>query len=102
MQQLVLGEYLLSKMDYIIDEANKINNKEEKKEEFNVAKTYKNGSTIEFVYADTNLSLKIGSLNKWEQCECLDVVNGRYLVKYKVNGTNNYKTGFCKYNGGIK
>lgn len=102
MQLLALGEYLLSKMDYIIEEVNKINFGEEKKEEFNVAKTYKNGSTIELVYADTNLSLKIGSLDKWEQCECLDIVNGRYLVKYKVNGTNNYKTGFCKYNGGIK
>jgi len=99
------GEYLLSKMDYIIDEANKINNNKEddgKKEEFNVAKTYKNGSTIENVYADTNLTKKVGNLDKWEQCECLDIVNGRYLVKYKVNGTNNYKCGFCKYNGGIR
>lgn len=79
-----------------------IHYEEEKKEEFNVAKTYKNGSTIEKVYADTNLTKQVGTLDKWEQCECLDIVNGRYLVKYKVNGTNNYKTGFCKYNGGIK
>lgn len=103
MQQHVHGEYLLSKMDYIVAEANKINNGEEdKKEEFNVAKTYKNGSTVEKVYADTNLTKQIGSLDKWEQCECLDIVNGRYLVKYKVNGTNNYKCGFCKYSGGVQ
>ena len=95
------GEYMLSKMDYIIQEANKINEEEPEKEEFNVAKTYKNGSTIEKVYADTNLTKQIGSLDKWEQCECLDIVNGRYLVKYKVNGTNNYKCGFCKYSGGV-
>ena len=59
------------------------------KEEFEMAKTYKNGSTPEPVYADTGLSVKVGSLDKWEQCECLAIVNGRYLVKYKVNGTNN-------------
>ena len=96
------GEYMLSKIDYIIEEANKINEAQEPvKEGFNVAKTYKNGSKVENVFADTNLTKKIGTLDKWEQCECLDVVNGRYLVKYRVNGTNNYKCGFCKYNGGI-
>ena len=73
-----------------------------KKEEFEVAKTYKNGSTVEAVYADTNLTKKTGSLSKNEVCECLGIVNGRYLVKYKVTGTSNYKCGFVKYNGGIK
>lgn len=75
---------------------------EEIKEEFNMAKTYKNGSTVENVFADTNLTKKIGNLNKWEECECLDIVNGRYLVKYKVDGTSNYKCGFVAYNGGVK
>lgn len=73
-----------------------------KEEEFNMAKTYKNGSTVENVFADTNLTNKIGTLNKWEECECLDIVNGRYLVKYKVDGTSNYKCGFVAYNGGVK
>ena len=72
------------------------------KEEFNMAKTYKNGSTRENVFAETTFKTKTGSLDKYEQCECLDVVNGAYLVKYKVNGTNSYKTGFVKYNGGVK
>lgn len=72
------------------------------KEVFEVAKTYKNGSTVEPVYADTKLSLKTGSLNAYEQCECLAIVNGRYLVKYKVDGTNYYKTGFVAYSGGVK
>ena len=75
---------------------------EENKEEFEMAKTYKNGSTAEIVYADTNLSVRIGSLNPWEKCECLSIVNGRYLVKYKVDGTNNYKCGFVEYAGGVK
>ena len=86
------------------DVANKLNKSIEKEVEgdFNMAKTYKNGSTREDVYADTGLTLKTGSLDRYEQCECLDIVDGRYLVKYKVNGTNRYKTGFVKYSGGVK
>lgn len=83
---------------YDIEEKPVVN---ENKEEFNMAKTYKNGSTVENVYADTGLTIKIGSLNTYEQCECLDIVNGRYLVKYKVDGTSNYKCGFVKYSGGV-
>lgn len=74
----------------------------EKKEEFEVAKTYKNGSTSEPVYADTTCTKKTGSLDKYEVCECLAIVNGVYLVKYKVNGSTAYKTGFVKYSGGVK
>lgn len=74
----------------------------EKKEEFEMAKTYRNGSKPETVYADTNLTKIIGSLDRYEVCECLGIVNSRYIVKYKVNGINNYKVGFVKYNGGIK
>lgn len=74
----------------------------EEREEFEVAKTYKNGSTKEIVYADTSLKTKTGSLNPNEVCECLAIVNGKYLVKYKVDGTSNYKCGFVKYSGGVK
>lgn len=74
----------------------------DEREEFEVAKTYKNGSTKEIVYADTSLKTKTGSLNAREVCECLAIVNGRYLVKYKVDGTSNYKCGFVKYSGGVK
>lgn len=75
---------------------------EKKEEDFEVAKVYKNGSTVEPVYADTGLTIKVGSLDKYEVCDCLATVNDRYLVKYKVNGTNNYKCGFVKYSGGVK
>ena len=74
----------------------------EEREEFEVAKTYKNGSTSEPVYSETTLKTKTGSLDPYEVCECLGIVNGRYLVKYKVNGTSNYKCGFVKYAGGVK
>lgn len=73
-----------------------------KEEKFEMAKTYLNGSTPEPVYADTTCKLKTGSLDKHEICECLAVVNGVYLVKYKMNGSTAYKTGFVKYNGGVK
>lgn len=80
----------------------KLTEADDEREEFEVAKTYKNGSTQEIVYADTSLKTRTGSLNPWEVCECLAIVNGRYLVKYKVDGTSNYKCGFVKYSGGIK
>lgn len=80
----------------------KLNADKDEREEFEVAKTYRNGSTSEPVYADTSLKTKTGSLDPREVCECLAIVNGRYLVKYKVNGTSSYKCGFVKYNGGIK
>ena len=73
-----------------------------KEENFEMAKTYLNGSTVENVYADTTCKTKTGSLDKYEICECLAIVNGVYLVKYKVNGSSAYKTGFVKYSGGVK
>lgn len=71
------------------------------KEEYDMAKTYQNGSTPEPVYADTALTVKIGSLNAYEQCQCLAKVAGRCLVYYPVDGTSDYKTGFVAYAGGL-
>lgn len=85
-------------MNYCLCECNN----SEKKEEFEVAKVYKNGSTRETVFADSNCTKVIGSLNINEKCECLGIVNNRYIVKYKVDGADNYKVGFVRYNGGIK
>ena len=71
-----------------------------------MAKTYKNGSTIEYVYQNTkqcnaqNSLYSIGLLNKNEKCDCYATVDGCYLVVYNASGTK--KTGFVKYNGGIK
>lgn len=63
---------------------------------------YENGSTREIIYADTACENKIGSLDPWEKCDCFGEFNGRAMVRYKVNGTNNYKIGFAKWLGGIK
>lgn len=65
-------------------------------------RVYQNGSTLENVYSDTNLTNKIGSLNKYEACDCFGIFNNRAMVRYKVDGSNNYKIGFCKWLGGVK
>ena len=65
-------------------------------------KIYQNGSTKEIVYADTDCTIEIGSLNPKEQCVCFGIFENRAMVRYKVNGTSNYKIGFCKWTGGVK
>lgn len=65
-------------------------------------KIYQNGSTEEPVYADTNCTDRIGSLNPGEKCECYGIFNNRAVVRYKVDGIENYKVGFCKWTGGVK
>lgn len=65
-------------------------------------RTYQNGSTEETVYADTNCTIKIGSLSPREKCDCFGVFNDRAMVRYKINGTSNYKMGFCKWTGGVQ
>lgn len=71
------------------------------KEAFEMAKTYRNGSTEEPVYADTAKKIKIGSLNAWEKCDCLGMAGNMYIVRYKVDGTSGYKVGLVEYNGGL-
>lgn len=71
-------------------------------EEKESMKIYQNGSTIEPVYSDTNLTNKIGSLNKYEKCDCYGIFNNRAVVRYKVDNSINYKIGFCKWLGGVK
>ncbi len=63
---------------------------------------YKNGSTPEPVYADTNLTKKIGELNPREECDCFGIFYNRPMVRYKVDKTSNYKIGFCVWTGGVK
>ena len=65
-------------------------------------KTYQNGSTTEVVYADTACTKRIGSLDPRERCDCFGIFNDRAMVRYNVNGTNNYQIGFCKWLGGVK
>ena len=68
---------------------------------------WKNGSTRELVYQTTAACKKqgkdnIGSLAPRESCLCYGIVDGCYLVVYRIDGTTTYKTGFVKYSGGVK
>lgn len=63
---------------------------------------YKNGSTKEIIYADTRLTKVIGSLSPYEECDCFGIFNNRPMVRYKIDGQNNYKIGFAKWVGGVK
>lgn len=65
-------------------------------------KTYQNGSTSENVYADSKCTIKIGSLNPREKCDCFGVFNDRAMVRYQVGNSGNYKMGYCKWLGGVK
>lgn len=65
-------------------------------------KEYQNGSTIEVVYADTNLTKRIGNLDPWEKCYCYGIFNGRALVRYKVYNSEKYKIGWVRWlNGAV-
>lgn len=65
-------------------------------------KTYQNGSTSETVYSDTNCTIRLGSLNPRERCDCFGIFNSRAMVRYRVRTTTNFKIGFCKWLGGVK
>ena len=65
-------------------------------------KIYKNGTTTEDVYSDTNCTNKIGSLNPNEKCDCLGIFKDKAIVRYKIDGSNNYKIGFVKWLGGVQ
>ena len=67
-------------------------------------KTYSNGSTIEKCFADIQLDPdeRTGSLNTWEECKCLGVIGGRYLVLYRKDGTEDFKIGLCEYSGEVE
>lgn len=72
--------------------------------EQNIATTgiYKNGSTKECVYSDTDCTHYVGYLNPYEQCDCLGVFKNRAIVRFVLDGTDNYKVGFCKWLEGVK
>lgn len=68
----------------------------------NITNRYVNGSTREDIYADTKCSVKIGSLNPRETCDCLGEFNNRPVVIYRVGNTNNFKAGCAVWKGGMK
>lgn len=63
---------------------------------------YVNGSTPEICYSNWQCTNKIGSLNPRETCDCFGEFKGRAMIRYKVDGKEDYKIAFCKWLGGIK
>jgi hypothetical protein len=92
------GKYLQSKFPELVKEVNKQLDGGDEED----MKVYKNGSTVEPVYSDTKCTNKIGSLDPYEKCDCYGEFDGRAVVRYRVNGTSNYKVGFCKWTDGIQ
>lgn len=56
---------------------------------------FKNGKTVEPIYADSRHTIKIGSLNKYEVCDCFGIFDGAPMVRYQVGNSGNYKIGFA-------
>lgn len=88
--------------NYLGLQSNPVDNSNIEKGSDEEVRTYANGSTRENIYADTDCKNKIGSLDPWEKCDCFGEFNNRAMVRYHVNGTNNYKIGFAKWVNGIK
>lgn len=75
------------------------------KEDEEFMKKYINGTTPEEVFADTNLSVKVGTIFPHGECDCLGIFDNKAMVRYPIyNGENivNYKIGFVKWLGGIQ
>lgn len=65
-------------------------------------RTYANGSTREDCFSNWKCTNKIGSLDPWEKCDCFGEFNGKAMIRYKVNGKDDYKIAFCRWVNGIK
>ena len=90
-----------SNIEEITGENNNIN-----KEDFEMVKSWKNGSTNETVYSDLSCTEKIGTIYPGEYADCYGILDGKYLVCYFVTNSSGQtvdrKVGFVKYNGGVK
>lgn len=69
---------------------------------YNPYKAYKNGSTPEPVYEDSDCTKQYGTLNPYEECWCMAKIGSAYAIVYGVDGhSGRYKMGYVKYSGGI-
>lgn len=63
---------------------------------------YKNGSTKEIAYSNWQCTNQIGYLSPYESCDCFGIFNGKAMIRYKVDGKNDYKIAFVKWVGGVQ
>ena len=71
-------------------------------ESYRTAVAWKNGSTEETVYKQSNCKEKIGSLSPREIAKCCGKQENSYIVVYELDNTSSHKVGFVKYAGGVK
>ena len=92
-----LVEIVNDRLGHPVEPTNPVNNEglDPTREERPMYK-FRNGKTIENIYADTSLTKKIGYLNLYEVCDCYGILKGRPMVRYQVDGTTDYKVGFAK------
>lgn len=103
MQRVALGKnFPLAEIASGTQENQDSQNEENQGNEVDDMVEYANGSTQEEVYQTSEFAEKIGYLNAWEKCQGKKIADGVYLVLYKIDGTNTYKSGFVKYHGGIE
>lgn len=69
---------------------------------FPVPVKWQNGSTVEKVFKENDLTGEIGSLSAKESAQCYSKSGNSYVVVYDLDGTNKHKVGFVEYNGGVK
>lgn len=65
-------------------------------------KVYQNGSTSEIVYQDSKCTKQIGYLHPREQAKCYGIIDNRALIVYNLDNSDNQKSGFVKWLGGIQ
>lgn len=70
-------------------------------EKFVSPATWKNGSTEETVYEQSNLKEEVGTINEYESASCYGKCGSGYITVYKLDGTSDYKVGFVEYNGKV-
>lgn len=63
---------------------------------------WQNGSTVEKVFKENDLTGEIGSLAKRESAQCFSKSGDSYVVVYDLDGTDKHKVGFVEYAGGVK
>lgn len=67
-----------------------------KEEEFKVTRYGNISSSSQPVYETTECKKKIGSLDPYEECDCLYELSNYRVVMYNITGTNIKKVGFIK------
>lgn len=63
---------------------------------------WQNGSTVEKVFKENDLTGEIGFLAKRESAQCYSKSGDSYVVVYDLDGTDKHKVGFVEYAGGVK